>query len=123
MEEIVNPKAADSKKALKKDPPKRVTVLKKLDADSAKLLQAIKDKANKKPFGRKVKDAEIIGLGLSLINPEHIQQIQSQTLSEKDRLYIAHEEYQKTNGKITMDQFIGKLLSGEFRAQHKEVKN
>lgn len=123
MEEIVNSKGADSKKVLKKDPPKRVTVLKKLDADSAKLLQSIKDKANKKPFGRKVKDAEIIGLGLSLINAESIQHLQNQTLSEKDRLQMAHEEYQKANGKISMDQFIGKLLNGEFLAQQKESKN
>lgn len=123
MEEIVYPKAAESKKSLKKDPLKRVTVLKKLDADSAKLLQAIKDKANKKPFGRKVKDAEIIGLGLSLINAESIQHLQNQTLSEKDRLQMAHEEYQKANGKISMDQFIGKLLNGEFLAQQKERKN
>lgn len=123
MEEIVNSKAADAKKAIKKDPPKRVTVLKKLDAESAKLLQSIKDKANKKPFGRKVKDAEIIGLGLSLINTESIQHLQNQTLSEKDRLQMAHEEYQKANGKISMDQFIGKLLNGEFLAQQKESKN
>lgn len=95
---------------------KRKNVLKKLDADTAKLLQALKDKANRKTFGRKVRDTEVIGLGLSLISADHIQNLQNQTLSEKDRLHMAHEEYQKTNGKITMDQFIGKLLKGEVSA-------
>ncbi|MBV2169883.1 MAG: hypothetical protein KUL82_14350 [Bdellovibrio sp.] len=95
---------------------KRKNVLKKLDADTAKLLQALKDKANKKTFGRKVRDSEVIGLGLSLIGAEDIQNLQNKTLSEKDRLHMAHEEYQKTNGKITMDQFIGKLLKGEVSA-------
>lgn len=95
---------------------KRKNVLKKLDADAAKLLQSLKDKANKKTFGRKVRDSEVISLGLSLINTDHIQNLQNQTFSEKDRLHIAHEEYQKTNGKITMDQFIGKLLKGEVSA-------
>ncbi len=95
---------------------KRKNVLKKLDSDTAKLLQALKDKANKKTFGRKVRDSEVIGLGLSLISADHIQTLQNKTLSEKDRLHMAHEEYQKINGKITMDQFIGKLLKGEVSA-------
>ncbi len=90
--------------------------LKNYDADAAKLLQALKDKANKKTFGRKVRDSEVISLGLSLISVDHIQNLQNQTLSEKDRLHMAHDEYQKINGKITMDQFIGKLLKGEVSA-------
>lgn len=103
----------------KKSPqPKRKNVLKKLDSDAAKLLQALKDKANKKTFGRKVRDSEVIVLGLSLISADHIQNLQNQTLTEKDRLYMAHEEYQKANGKITMDQFIGKLLKGEVSARN-----
>lgn len=108
-----------SKKAVT---PKRKTVLKKLDPDAAKVLQVLKDRANKKSFGRKVRDSEILSLGLSLLNAGHIQQLQNQTLSEKDRLHMAHEEYQKANGKVSMDQFIGKLLNGELLAQHKENK-
>lgn len=122
MEEVNGSKPSVPQKAIKKDQ-KRITVLKKLDADAAKLLQALKDKTNKKSFGRKVKDSEIIGLGLTLITSEHIHQLQNQTLSEKDRLHMAHEEFQRANGKISLDQFIGKLLNGEFRAQHKEGKN
>lgn len=97
---------------------KRKNVLKKLDAEAAKLLQSLKDKANKKTFGRKVRDSEVISLGLSLINMDHIQILQNQTLSEKDRLHMAHEDYQKANGKITIDQFIGKLLKGEVSVRH-----
>ncbi|MFM6928682.1 MAG: hypothetical protein ACKOX6_09465 [Bdellovibrio sp.] len=123
MEQTSNYKAGTPQKVIKKDQSKRVTVLKKLDVDAAKLLQTLKDKTNKKSFGRKVKDSEIIGLGLTLITSEHIQQLQSQTLSEKDRLHMAHEEFQRANGKISLDQFIGKLLNGEFRAQQKENKN
>jgi len=112
LEATKTEKTSEKKPAL----PKRKNVLKKLDADSAKLLQSIKDKANKKTFGRKVKDSEIISLGLSLVNPEHIQNLQNQTLSEKDRLQMAHEEYQKAHGKLTLDQFIGKLIRGEVKA-------
>lgn len=98
--------------------------MKKLDPETAKLLQKLNEKANKKSYGRKVRDSEIIALGLSLIDTKHIEQLQEKTLSEKDRLNIAHEDYQKTTGKITLDQFIGKLLKGEFavKTQAESVK-
>lgn len=119
MSEVVQEEKLTKKAATQK----KKAVLKKLDSETAKILQMLKDKANKKSFGRKVRDSEILALGLSLLNSDHIQQLQSQTLSEKDRLHIAHEEYQKANGKISLDHFIGKLLNGEFLAQHKETKN
>jgi hypothetical protein len=93
---------------------KKKQVLKKLDPDSAKLLQALKDKINKKSYGRKIRDYEILSLSLGLVTQSHVLELQERTLSEKDRLGIAHESYQKTNGKITLDQFIGKLLKGEI---------
>lgn len=96
---------------------KRKNVLKKLDLESAKLLASIKDKANKKNYGRKIKDAEIIAKALGLIESQHIQELQETTLSEKDRLHIAHDDFQKKNGKITLDQFIGKLLKGQINQQ------
>ncbi len=103
-------------KALKKkDPIKRQSILKKLDPETAKALQSLKDKANKKSFGRKVRDCEIIQVALKQVSPEHIKELQEATLSEKDRLALAHEEYQKQHGKTTMDQFIGKLLKGEIK--------
>lgn len=93
---------------------KRKNVLKKLDLESAKLLASLKDKANKKNYGRKIKDAEIISKALGLLESQHIQELQEMSLSEKDRLHIAHDDFQKKNGKITLDQFIGKLLKGEI---------
>ncbi|GEM_PF-1274215 len=94
---------------------KKRNVLKKIDPDAAKVLQNIKDRINKKSYGRKVKDSEIISKGLLLIEPHHLQELQESTLTEKDRLHMAHENFVKQNGKITLDQFIGKLLKGEIR--------
>lgn len=99
----------------KKNVVKKKQVLKKLDPETSRLLQAIKDKINKKSFGRKVKDYEIIAKGISLIAAEDIQELQERTYSEKDRLGLAHDSYQKLNGKISLDQFIGKLLKGEIK--------
>lgn len=93
---------------------KKKSALKKLDPESAKLLAALKEKVNKKTFGRKVRDSEIIGRALSLLEQQHIKELQEATLSERDRLGMAHEEYVKEHGKITLDEFIGKLLRREI---------
>ncbi len=92
---------------------KKKQVLKKLDPDSAKLLQSIKDRVNKKSHGRKIRDYEIIHKALTLIGIPHISELQEKSLTEKDHLNRAYEGYQKTHGKISFDQFIGKLLKGE----------
>lgn len=96
---------------------KKKNVLKKLDVDAAKLLQSLKDKANKKSFGRKIRDSEILAKALGLIQPTHLIELQEATLSEKDRLHIAHEEFMKQHGKLSLDQFIGRLLKGEIKTQ------
>jgi len=106
----------ETKKGSKKET-KKINQLKKLDLETIRLLNSIKDRANKKNFGRKVKDTEIISAALRLISSEHIKELQELTLSERDRLAMAHEEFQKANGKISLDQFIGKLLKGEIRQQ------
>lgn len=95
--------------------PKRSVMLKKIDMETAKQLQAFKDRVNKKSFGRKVRDAELLALAVSLLNESHIQPLQEATYSEKDRLNIVHSEFQKSHGKISMDQFIGRLLRGEIQ--------
>lgn len=109
MEEIKTEKASDKKAVLKKR-----NVLKKLDIESTKLLTQLKEKANKKTYGRKIRDSEIIARALTLMEPEHIQELQEATLSEKDRLHLAHENFVKQNGKISLDQFIGRLLKGDI---------
>ena len=92
---------------------RRQAVLKKLDLDSAKLLQTIRDKVNKKAHGRNIRDAEILAVALELVGPEQIRELQEATYSESDRLNMVHEEYQRQHGRLSLDQFIGKLLRGE----------
>ncbi len=94
---------------------KRQSFLKKVDAETARQIGLLRDRANKKPFGRKVRDAELIALGLKLIEQRHLAELQEQTYSEKDRLAIAHDDYQKANGKIPLDSFIGRLIRGEIQ--------
>ena len=89
--------------------------LKKLDVDTVKLLTQLRERANRKEFGRKVRDNEIIYLALTLLEAKHIEDLKDQTYSEQDRLRFAHLEYQKAHGRISLDQFIGKLIRGEIQ--------
>lgn len=108
-------------KVPKKPQVTRKTCLKKIDLETARLLNQLKDRANKKPYGRKIREAELIAAGLRLVGEEHLTALQDQTLSEQDRLKIAHEDFQKTNGKISLDQFIGRLIRGEIQIRRSEV--
>lgn len=110
-------KSAAENQSSSNSTPKKSSALKKLDPETSKLLQTIKEKVNKKNFGRKVRDSEIIKKALALLKPEHIEELQESTLTERDRLALAHEDYQKAHGKLTLDQFIGMLLKGEIRAE------
>lgn len=107
---------------VKKVKTEKTSVLKKLDPETGKALKQLKDKINKKSFGRSIRDSEIIGLSLSLITADHIQKLQESTLSEKDRLHIAHEDYVKEHGKVTLDQFIGLLIRGQISQTNKNLE-
>lgn len=102
--------AKPNKKAIAK----KTTILKKIDSESARIFDQIKERINKKPHGRKIRDWEILAVAIKQINSDHIKELQVQTYSERDRLALAHEEYQKTHGKIGLDQFIDKLLRREI---------
>lgn len=88
--------------------------LKKIDQDTAKIITQIRDKANKKHYGRKVRDAEVLAMAVSLITDKEVSLLQEATYSEQDRLHMAHAEYIANNKRITLDDFIGKLLRGEI---------
>lgn len=104
------PKRGSKKKAINQTFAKRA-----IDLDTAKLLFQFKEKVNKKSFGRPVRDYEILAFAVRLLKAEHISELQEQTYSEQDRLNMAHESYMKEHGKISLDQFIGKLIRGEIR--------
>lgn len=115
--QIAQNEMISSKPPTRPQTPKRRVLVKKIDQDSARLFEQIKDRINKKPYGRKIKDFEIMAVAIKQITAEHIKELQAQTFTEKDNLAIAHEEYQKANGKISLDQFIGKLLKGQIKSQ------
>lgn len=117
-----NDSSSKNQHQVKKVKTEKTSVLKKLDPETGKILKQLKDKINKKNFGRNIRDTEIISLSLGLIGTDHIQRLQESTLTEKDRLHIAHEDYVKENGKITLDQFIGLLIRNQISQTNKTLE-
>ena len=95
-----------------------MTNVKKLDSETTKFLSSLKEKINKKHFGRKIRDSEIIGIALKKITPEDIKMLQELTYGERDIIAIAHEKYVKQNGRITLNEYLGKLVRGEISVQN-----
>ena len=75
-------------------------------------------RANKKDFGKKVRVDELIALAVSLVTPEHIQQLQEGSLSNADRLERDYRAYVAEHGHVSKDVYLGKRLSGEIAAQN-----
>lgn len=96
----------------------RKVQLKKVDLETAKILAQIKEKANKKQFGRKVRDSEIIRAAVRLVGPAEIVQLQELTYSDRDRFNLYYESYQKSHGKLPLDEFLKKLMRGELKPQN-----
>jgi hypothetical protein len=70
-------------------------------------------KANKKDFGRKLRAEDLIAVAITLVQPEHIKQLQEATLSNADRLEQQYKDYVAKHGNLSKDAFIGKLLNAE----------
>lgn len=93
---------------------KQMSNVKKLDAETTKVLHSLKDKINKKAFGRKIRDSEIIACAIKKITQDDIKVLQEATFTERDIIGIAHEKYVKENGRISLNEYLGKLVRGEI---------
>jgi hypothetical protein len=65
---------------------------------------------NRKELGKPVTPDQYIALAISLLTTDHVEQLKSQSLSNKDRLEAQYKKYCSEHGKVTMDEFIGLLL-------------
>ena len=74
------------------------------------------ERINKKEFGRKISLDRLVGLAITLIQPEHVKQLHDEALSNADRLELGYREYAAKHGPLSKDEFLGKLLQGEIRA-------
>ncbi|MEI8028019.1 MAG: hypothetical protein WCI18_16840 [Pseudomonadota bacterium] len=81
----------------------------------AKLEQLIRQ-ANKERLGKKVKVDDLIMFALGLIDDQHLADICSKTLSNKDRMELLYRKLAKEKRGITREEFLGMLLDGKVTA-------
>lgn len=96
---------------------KREATMKALDPEVAKALTALREKANKKNFGRPIRDSEIIEVALPYVTGEDLKRLQLRTVRDKDRVKAAFSTYQKKRGKLPMERFLSLLIAGQIDAQ------
>lgn len=65
---------------------------------------------NRKDFGKPVTPDQFVSLAISLLTPEHLGLLRTQSLTNQDRLKLKYQEYCNAHGKISMDAFLGLLL-------------
>lgn len=93
-----------------KKKPSSNTVPIRVKKSTAKTIRMILNKLNKKQLGRKVIVDDVISKSLPLLLENHLEEIKAATYSSKDRLELKHQEYCKTHGSISKEDFLEKLL-------------
>lgn len=78
--------------------------------NTAKTIKALLLKVNKKSYGKKVKPDDLIQKSISLLSDDHLEEIKQATMSNSDRLELAYQEYCKSHGQISKDEYFGLLL-------------
>lgn len=104
------PVKKESKPAVRKTVYASIRVAK----ETARSLQLQLAQVNKKDYGKRIKPDQLIALALGLIKPEHVTQLQETSLSNQDRFERDYSAYIAEHGKITKDEFLGKLMKGEI---------
>ena len=87
------------------------TVGLRVKRETKKRIHAELAKINKKDFGKKVRFDELIVTVLSLLTDQHIKALQDGSLTNSDRLEILYRNYVKTNGSISKDEFMGRVIA------------
>lgn len=97
-------------------PPRKTPVYR---TDNLRVLRETKKKVaadlavlNRKDFGRRITSSDYVALAISLVRPEHLEQLRDASLSNEDRLKLRFQEYCDKNGKVSRDEFLGILLAG-----------
>ncbi len=73
------------------------------------------ERINKKDLGRRIRAEDYLGLALSLVTDDHLEQLREASLTNADRLERDFREYVAQHGPITRDEYLGKRLTGELQ--------
>lgn len=105
---------SDSQVSQKKKGNAASTPIRVRQRTKGKLEQLLKQ-ATKGRVGGRIKADDLIWVGLSLISDQHIADICANALSNKDRLEILFQKFQKEKKGATREEFLGALLEGKLK--------
>lgn len=83
--------------------------------ETKKRIQAELAKINKKDLGRSILADDYVALAITLVTPDHVRQLQDASLTNADRLQRDYREYIAKFGHVTIDQYLGLLMSGKLQ--------
>jgi hypothetical protein len=87
----------------------------RVSSENKKRAEHLRNLANKKRFGRKVKIDQVLSLALDLVTEDHLKMLQDQSLSHEDRKELLRQKYIEERGPISKDDFTGFTLTAEFQ--------
>ncbi len=77
--------------------------------------RSIRDKANKKDFGKKASYEDVFSVLLDLVKrDEVIKKLQERSMRPKDHIDKIYQQYCQKNGKIDFNEFLLKALTKEI---------
>ena len=85
----------------------------RLRAQSRAKLDALVARINKDRAGRRVKPDDLICYSLDLLTDQHLQEIGTRLLTNKERMEILYSKLSKTKRGLSRDEFLGMLLEGK----------
>ena len=103
-----------------KSPPKQAKTLQssrpvRIKPEVDRMLTEFVEKINSGSTGtRKIKKSRVIEFAVSLLNDSHRQQLQEETFTNTDRMEHLRKNFEAQNGPVSMELFLGKVLSGEL---------
>ena len=98
------------------------TVPIRISKSTARLLKSLVTKCNRKTHGRKVKAEDVLQKSLSLLEVSHLEEIKNSTYSSQDQLEIEYKKFCQTNGNISKDEFLQRLLTAALPQVNQQLK-
>ncbi len=89
---------------------------------TGKLAQQVSDRANDKPFGKRVKLDRIVAKALTKLTQEDIIELQEGSLSNQDRFERDYARHIAEHGKVSRDEYLGLVMSGSVANGSAEIK-
>ena len=71
-------------------------------------------RANKNRVGRKIKADDLIGYSLNLLTEEHLKDLMSRHMTNKERIEILYKQLSKTKRGLSREDFLGMSLEGKI---------